>query len=391
LVFILLVVWHRSQTRTFSKFRSNEKKTYLYGFFVTFFSLNSADSTPLTVSTSPSDDEDDTNEHHQFLTPSSNLNSTTIDNGVVTPHMVVKINNNDNDSEDLDDISYAIQPSTIATTTTTLSTPQLHTHSNLSAARSETSLARPLLNGQYQTSPDYTLPITNEDERATSSVSSTSASTTSSTASSTSSVVPGCNSYITLYFTDMLISAFIITPFVNIHWRGAWDLLDIHFLPESPKTSALSSMGIGFFMLYIMYLTQDFLQKFYDKNRHSIVGQIMTRLYTLILALAYINQWRGLWNLLDLTNNEYYYLLGETGVSIIFLLIMKAIFNLNSAPFLIGIDTEYYFSLDSKYTVTVSDSNKIYKNKFFSFFNRQIVFCNIHLIFSIMKLLKRHF
>lgn len=332
-----------------------------------FFSLNSADSTPLTVSTSPSDDEDDANEHHQFLTPSSNLNSTAIDNGVVTPHMVVKINNNDNDSEDLDDISYAIQPSTTAITTTTLSTPQLHTHSNLSAASSETSLARPLLNGQYQTSPDYTLPVNNEDERAASSVSSTSASTTSSTASSTSSVVPGCNSHITLYFTDMLISAFIITPFVNIHWRGAWDLLDIHFLPESPKTSALSSMGIGFFMLYIMYLTQDFLQKFYDKNRHSIVGQIMTRLYTLILALAYINQWRGLWNLLDLTNNEYYYLLGETGVSIIFLLIMKAIFNLNSAPFLIGIDTEYYFSLDSKYTVTVSVSNKIYKNKFFLF------------------------
>ena len=163
----------------------------------------------------------------------------------------------------------------------------------------------------------------------------------------------------TLYFTDMLISAFIITPFVNIHWRGAWDLLDIHLLPDYPRTSALISLGIGYFMLYMMYLAQGYLQRFYERHRHNILGQIMTRLYTLLLALAYIHQWRGLWNLLDLTSNEWYHLVGETGICIIFLLLMKSIYNLNSAPFLIGIDTESYFLLDSKYTVTVSFFNTI--------------------------------
>jgi hypothetical protein len=317
-------------------------------------SSNSADSTPTTLSTTPSDDEDDTNQHHQFLTPSSDLNFKATNNGVVTPHTVVKINDNNNDSENLDNSSYAIQPST--KTTTTLETPQLHTYLNLSAASSEASLARPLLVEQHQTLPTYTSPINNDDdERAASSASST---TSTTSTNSTTSILPNRRSYVTLYFTDMLISAFIITPFVNIHWRGAWDLLDIHLLPDYPCQSALISMGIGYLMLYILYLAQGYLQIFYEKHRHNILGQIMTRLYTLILALAYINQWRGLWNLLDLTSNEWYHLLGESGVCIIFLLLLQSIYNLNSAPFIIGVDTEWYFLLYSKYTVTVSHKNE---------------------------------
>jgi hypothetical protein len=308
--------------------------------------LNSADSTPMILSTTPSDDEEDVDSHHQFLTPSSDLNSSKTNHGVVTPHTVVNINNIDNDSENSGDLSYVIQPST---TTTTLNTPQLHSYLNLSAASSETSLVCPLLNEQHETLPTYTSAINNEDGLIASS-----ASSTSSTTSSSSSIMPNCRSYMTLYFTDMLISAFIITPLVNIHWRGAWDLLDIHLLPDSPQISSLISLGIGYFMLYVLYLTQGYLQSFYEKNRHNIMGQLMTRLYTLILALAYILQWRGLWSLLDSTSNEWYHLLGETIVCIIFLLLMQSIYNLNSAPFIIGIDTESYFLLDSKYTVTTN-------------------------------------
>ncbi|CAF1119607.1 unnamed protein product [Adineta steineri] len=302
------------------------------------------------------DDEDAIDDHHQFLTPSSDLLSPKTDNGVISPHITLTINNNDNDSADTEDISYVIQPlpttltSSTMTTTTTLNTPQLHTYLNLSAASSESSLVQPLLKEKHETLPIYTSPNNSEDERTASS----SSSTTSSTSSNTS-LIPNCRSYMTLYFTDMLISAFFITPFVNIHWRGAWDLLDIHLLPDYPRTSALISLGIGYFMLYMIYLTQGCLQRFYEKHRHNILGQIMTRLYTLLLALAYINQWRGLWNLLDLTSNEWYHLVGETGICIIFLLLMKSIYNLNSAPFLIGVDTESYFLLDSKYTVTTNN------------------------------------
>lgn len=310
--------------------------------------MNSADSTPMTLSTTPSDDEDETTEHHQFLTPSSDFNTPTrqTQNGVVPFQTVVNMND-DNDNDD-DNTSYGVQPSTISTTTT--NTPQLNTYLDLSSASSETNLASPLLNEQNRTLPTYTSPTTTEDDQL---VSSTSSST--STSSSDSSFIPNFRTYMTLYFTDMLISAFIITPFVNIHWRGAWDLLDIHLLPDSPITSALVSVGIGYLLLYMIYLTQGYLQRFYERHRHDLIVQIMTRVYTLVLAFAYIHQWRGLWNLLDYTRSDWPFLTAETCICIIFLLLMKSVYNLNSAPFLIGIDTESYFLMDSKYTVTTKN------------------------------------
>lgn len=301
------------------------------------FSLNSADSTPIILSTTPSDDEDDVNEHHQFLTPSSGSHSSIDNIGVVPPHTVVKINDDHNDSQNLGDVSYEIISSVPQLTPPKPTT--LDTFLNLS----ETSLGQPLLRGQDQTSPNN-----DEDERARSS-----ASSTTSSSSSSNSGVPNYRSYMALYLTDMLISAFIITPFLNIHWRGAWDFLDIYLLPDSPVYSACISLGIGYWMLFTFYMAQGYLQRFYERNRHNIAGQVMTRLYTLTLALAYIHQWRGLWNLLDQTSDSPYHLVGEAATSIIFLLLLKSIYNLNSAPFLIGIDTESYFLLDSKYAVTV--------------------------------------
>ena len=318
------------------------------------FSLNSVDSTSMVVSTTPSDDDDDADDHHQFLIPSSGLSSvpvTTITNGVVPSHTVIEMNPNENDSTMLDEASFAIQPLLNITTSTS---PLLHPYAHRSVSSSDTSLAQPLLTKKHQTSPDDPLDLNREDER----ISSSSSSSSTSSSSTSSSIIPNCRSHMTLYFTDMLISAFIITPFVNIHWRGAWDLLDIHLLPNYPATSALISSGIGLFMLYVMYLTQGYLQAFYERHRHNIMGQVMTRLYTLLLALAYINQWRGLWNLLDLTSNTWYHLLGETVICVTFLLLMKSVYNLNSAPFLVGVDTESYFLLDSKHHVSVSSPRR---------------------------------
>lgn len=313
---------------------------------------NSVDSSPMIVSMTPSDDEDDADDHHLFLTPSSvpstipspSTNETTT--GVVHSDTTIIINPNENDSLLNDDVSYAIRPLTKTPSHSTLNTPPSQTYDNISAASSETALSQPLLSSQNQIVPNgFSL---NHDERISTSSSSTTSTNTSN------SLVPNCQSYMPLYLTDMLISAFIITPFVNIHWRGAWDLLDIHFLPDYPCFSALSSLGIGLSMLYTLYLAQGYIQRFYERHRQDLMGLIMTRLYTLILALAYINQWRGLWNLLDLTSNVWYHLLGETVICITFLLVTKSVFNLNSAPFIIGIDTESYFLLDSKHTVSTN-------------------------------------
>jgi hypothetical protein len=308
------------------------------------------------ISTVLSTNDDEADDHPQFLPTSSHMSSlpslittvsSQISNGILPSHATIDVNRNEHDSLFIDDVSYSVQPARNAIGNTTLDIPRLHAYRNLSISNSETNLAQPLIVSKQAIVSDYTSSINHDDEQI---------STSSSSTTSTGTIrllTPNYCSYMTLYFTDMLISAFIITPLVNIHWRGAWDLLDIHLLPDYPQTSALISLAIGLLMLYVIYLTQGYLQVFYEKHRHHTLGQIMTRLYTLLLALAYINQWRGLWNLLDLTSNAWYHLLGETVICISFLLVIKSAYNLNSAPFLIGIDTESYFLLDSKHSVSV--------------------------------------
>ena len=45
-----------------------------------------------------------------------------------------------------------------------------------------------------------------------------------------------------------------------------------HLLFDYPLHSALISLGIGYLMLYTLYLTQGYLQSFYEKNRHNLMG-----------------------------------------------------------------------------------------------------------------------
>ena len=223
--------------------------------------------------------------------------------------------------------------------------PPINSYHNLSSSSSESSLARPLLQEKHRIVPVYT---SNSNDSEDVNVKSLNHSSTDST---------GFNrrSFLKYYSIDMFISAFIITPFVNIHWRGAWDLLDIYVLPNSERVSALLSVLVGLVLLYIIYLTQNFLQSTYEKHRKNIFGRIFARIFTLIFAFAYINQWRGLWNLFDFTSNLWYHLLIETIISIVCLLIMKSVYDLNSAPFLIGTDSEYYFLIGSKYQISVSE------------------------------------
>ncbi|CAF1135825.1 unnamed protein product [Rotaria sordida] len=285
---------------------------------------NSADQQSMIRSTTSSEDEDDINNEHLFLPPSLDINFST-NNDVVNQCTTLEISDNDSINTDLSQ-------------STTINIPPYDTYLHLSTSSSEASLIRPLLNEKNHDK------LSNDTQDITK----------KTPTNSNNTLASNYYSFIKFYLTDMLISAFIITPLVNIHWRGAWDLLDKNLLSNNELTSALISLIIGLIILYLIYLIQNFLQIFYEKHRKNIFGQFMTRFYTLIIALAYINQWRGLWNLLDLTSNIWYHLLIETLISIILLLIMKSIYSLNSAPFLIGVDTESYFILGSKCNVSTN-------------------------------------
>lgn len=289
------------------------------------FSSNSADSPSTMRSMTSSEDEDDP-AHQQLLLPTSLDLHFSENNDVINPCTIIEINHNDTCSITTD-VSQSSSSNSEKDEAFTI----------LSTSSSETSLSKPLLSNKHDNAKD-----------------------TPSTKSPTSSTLPpSCFSFFKFYLVDMLLSAFIITPLVNIHWRGAWDLLDIYVLPSNEFNSALISLGVGLIILYFIYLIQNYLQEFYEKHRNKILGHIMTRAYTLIIALAYINQWRGLWNLLDLTSNAWQYLVIETLISVLVLLSIKSIYSLNSSPFLIGVDTESYFILGSKRDFQVSSKTSL--------------------------------
>jgi hypothetical protein len=292
-------------------------------------SSNSVDYQAMIRSTTPSEDDDDADDALHCLTQTSDTDLST-GNNVVQSHLTLNVN--DNDSIMTDDLLQI----------TTMTSPPLHTYANLSTSSSESSLARPLLNEKHRTLPIYTTNLHADDVMS------------KSIMSPSSSNIAHHRSFMKFYVTDMFISAFIITPLVNIHWRGAWDLLDMSLLPTYERASALISLGLGLYLLYCIYLLQNCLQLYYEKCRYDLLGRLMNRCYTLVFAFAYINQWRGLWNLFDLTSNAWHHLLMETLISIACLLLMKSIYNLNSAPFLIGTDKECCFLIGSKYKIFVS-------------------------------------
>jgi len=292
---------------------------------------NSVDYKPSLRSTAISEDEEEHDDQHHLLSPTLDIDQSIHEDVDIHPPTSVHLQlTNDNDSITTDDLSQS----------TTMPLPPTHSYQNLSSSSSESSLARPLLQEKHRIVPIYSNDINSEDL------------TEKSIINSSDSTVYHRRSSLKYYAIDMFISAFIITPFVNIHWRGAWDLLDIYVLPNHERISALLSVLLGLLLLYLIYLSQNFIQSIYEKYRKQIFGQILARVFTLVFAFAYINQWRGLWNLIDFTSNLWYYLLIETTISITCLLIMKSVYDLNSAPFLIGTDTEHYFLIGSKFQVS---------------------------------------
>lgn len=295
------------------------------------FSSNSVDYRSIPQSTTISEDEEDHDDHQQpshshsldIDRPNPSEKSLDSSSQAVLIQLI-----NDNDSIMTDELSVP----------TMKHLPPLHSYQNLSSSSSESSLARPLLQEKHRVVPVYAASNTTTDD------------------ASDQSISTGFHRRLSLkfYTIDMFISAFIITPFVNIHWRGAWDLLDLCVLPNAERLSASLSLLFGLVLLYFIYLTQNYIQSIYEKHRKQIFGQIFARSFTLIFAFAYINQWRGLWNLFDFTSNLWYHLLIETMISLMCLLIIKSVYDLNSAPFLIGTDTEHYFIIGSKYQVSVS-------------------------------------
>ncbi|XP_041373465.1 uncharacterized protein LOC121386581 [Gigantopelta aegis] len=97
---------------------------------------------------------------------------------------------------------------------------------------------------------------------------------------------------------DFLISNLVIGPLVVFYWRGTWELLDMHLLPESPKLSNWVSLIIG----VVIGVASGLLQSAFCRvslRFSPAVFVIFSRVYGYVLAFGVVNHWRGVWLLLN--------------------------------------------------------------------------------------------
>ena len=74
--------------------------------------------------------------------------------------------------------------------------------------------------------------------------------------------------------------------------------MDVYLMPADPKLSAWISMALGNLgMLTLAFLGPTLKRKFPKENLW--VWLVVYHLYTYIAAFLSVNQWRGIWHLLD--------------------------------------------------------------------------------------------
>ena len=68
----------------------------------------------------------------------------------------------------------------------------------------------------------------------------------------------------TLIAIDLLISALIATPLTVTYWIATWDVFVIFIYEKNVLLSCLITFIVSNFILWLTYLTHEFIQRFYD-------------------------------------------------------------------------------------------------------------------------------
>ncbi|KAH7972778.1 uncharacterized protein LOC119374956 [Rhipicephalus sanguineus] len=116
---------------------------------------------------------------------------------------------------------------------------------------------------------------------------------------------------------DALLGLLVCTPLVVAHWRAVWFLLDWFVLPERPLVSSWLCCVIGHALVLAAHLAQHALGSIGDDEVAVADAKVQLqqqrrrplqrpwrefagRIYTPLLSVATIAQWRGVWLLHDL-------------------------------------------------------------------------------------------
>ncbi|XP_059156745.1 uncharacterized protein LOC131941488 [Physella acuta] len=99
-------------------------------------------------------------------------------------------------------------------------------------------------------------------------------------------------------FLDFALAYLWVGPLVTVYWCNTWHIPEHYFFPKDPVVSAWISGAAGYTIFFLASLFQDTLTSF-TVRRRAITRQIMMQLFSYVMGLACVNQWRCVWVLLD--------------------------------------------------------------------------------------------
>lgn len=140
---------------------------------------------------------------------------------------------------------------------------------------------------------------------------------------------------------DMAIVMLILFPLSIGFWRGVWQIMD--YYSELWGVGPWLSTGIGYSIPFFMYWYQEPLKKHVVPGKmHFVAFYLISRTLLLIHSFGSVNQWRGLWKLIDdLTGLGLDSCLQSLLFGIFFSLIFKTFSNVLAPPLMCCVDEAY--------------------------------------------------
>lgn len=163
------------------------------------------------------------------------------------------------------------------------------------------------------------------------------------------------NHSVLLEVLDSLFSAFVVAPLVVSYWRGTWNLAGHYIFEGSKIQSSVSSLALGIIGHLVFTIWQGSFRNHFSPNRHRLTFYISSRLYTAIYGVVCVNCWRGGWQLIDhYTARDMTTILSVTILAIISLMLLKALRNVTSPPYVVVTDhSQEYFDVPTMYKKSV--------------------------------------
>ena len=169
-------------------------------------------------------------------------------------------------------------------------------------------------------------------------------------------------------FLDSILSFFIFGPIAILFWASTWLIIQKYIDPNNSLFGGFTTLSLGLTVHFLTYCLGDKFQNIHDKYfAISLVeknffspGFLFRSIYSYILSIGIISQWRAVWTLYDFTfsgkfNQNYEILV------LIFCLLTNCLFLKPSlysltivVPFMLNFETKYenFFQRSKPFNLT---------------------------------------